>query len=129
MPTLSVDDIRQLAAGFHDLGVACGQYRFDNWKTLSPADQSKLEGLEWTLLNYSCDFSAEAMEQTLSYLASTLNDIKAATDQAEKAIKKIKTVDKVIKIAAAGAVLGAAIASLNPSGVADAVKGVYTAAA
>lgn len=37
MATLSADDARQLAADFHELAVAIGHYRFDNWGQLSLA--------------------------------------------------------------------------------------------
>ena len=80
-----------------------------------------------TLLNYSADFSSLAITSTLSDLQSTLTNIKGATDKANEVIGKIRTFDKVIRIAAAATVLGAAIASSNPGGIADAVKAVCDA--
>src|ERR1019366_5645180 len=113
MPTLSEAQARELAANFHDLAVELGHYRFDNWDKLSASQRSRLEGLQWTLLNYSSDFSSEAIAITLSDLDATLKTIKGATDEAERAIKTIRTVDKVFRLAVAGTVLGAAIMSGN----------------
>ena len=128
MAQLSADNARQLAADFHDLAVAVGNYRFDNWEQLSPTQLSRLESLQWTLLNYSSDFSSQAIAITLTDLDNTLNNIKDATGKAEKAIGQIRSVDKIFRIATAATVLGAAIASGNPVGIADAVKATYNAA-
>lgn len=127
MPKLSADQARQLASDFHDLAFEFGHYRFDNWDSLSAAQRSKLEGLQWTLLNYSSDFSSQAMSITLQDIDATLQKIKDATDQAEKAIEDIKAVDKIFKVAVAGTVLGAAIVSGNPQGIVSAVQGMYDA--
>ena len=125
MATLSAADARQLAADFHELAVAIGHYRFDNWGQLSPALRSKLESSEWTLLRQSSDFSLQAMAITLSDIDATLKNIKGATDEARKAIGRIRTVDRVIRIASAATVLGAAIANGNPNGITDAVRALY----
>src|SRR5262245_47402569 len=125
MARLSAADARQLAADFHNLAFAVGKYRFDNWDQLSTAQRSRIEGLMWTLLNYSSDFSSQAIAITLNDLQDTLKNIKDVTSEAEQVIQRIRTFDTIIRIAAAATVLGATIASGNPSGIADALKGVY----
>lgn len=127
MPTLSADQARQLAADFHDLAFALGQYRFDNWDDLSAAQRAKLGDLQWTLLNYSSDFTLQAMKITLQDVDATLQKIKGATDLAQAAIKKIQAVNKIFKVAVAGTVLGAAIVTGNATGIASALQGVADA--
>lgn len=61
MPNISADDARQLASDFHDLAVAIGNLEFAQWDDLTPAQRTKLDNLQWTLMNYSSDFSTQAI--------------------------------------------------------------------
>jgi ribosomal protein S5 len=55
--------------------------------------------------------------------------IKQATAQANKAIATISSVDKALQIATAAAILGASIASMNPSAVGTGLDGLVKAIA
>jgi hypothetical protein len=58
MGKLTADQARDLANQYHDLSVVVGDYRFDHWDDLSSAKRRRLEDLQWTLINYSSDFTA-----------------------------------------------------------------------
>jgi|SRR5215472_11034984 len=116
MPNLSSDQAYQLANQFHDLSVAVGNWRFDQWDELSATQRKRLEDLQWTLMNYSSDFTAQAIDLVVQDLQATLSNITGATTQANKAIANIKLVSKVLVIAASATVLGAAIMSGNADG-------------
>jgi hypothetical protein len=60
-------------------------------------------------------------------LAATLQKIRQATKEAQLTLKVIDDIDKALQIATAAAVLGASIASMNPSAVASGIGGLITA--
>jgi hypothetical protein len=68
-----------------------------------------LQDQQWTLMNYSSDFTSQAIMLTLDDLQGTLDNISSATARANKAIKTIALVNKVISIAASAMALAATI--------------------
>lgn len=116
MPELSSDQAYEFANEFHDLSVAVGNYRFDQWDDLNEAQRKRLEDLQWTLMNYSSDFTAQALNFVVDDLQGTVDKITAATANANKAIANIKLVSQVLAIAASATVLGASIMSGNADG-------------
>lgn len=116
MPKLSSDQAYEFANEFHDLSVAVGNYRFDQWDDLTAAQRKRLEDLQWTLMNYSSDFTAQALNFVVDDLQGTVDKITAATASANKAIANIKLVSRVLAIAASATVLGASIMSGNGDG-------------
>ena len=125
MGKLTADQARDLASAFHDMSVAVGNFRFDNWDDLKKSDRALLESVQWTLLNYSSDFTATAISLTLDDLQGTLQSIQDATAKATTAINRIKLVDKVLRIASAAAGLGAAIVSGHPEAIGHGLKSVF----
>jgi paraquat-inducible protein B len=125
MGKLTADQARDLANQFHDLSVSVGDYRFDHWDDLTRATRDRLEDLQWTLMNYSSDFTSQAISLTLSDLQDTLDHIQRTTKKAQQVIKTIKTVDKVIRIAAAATVLAAAIMTGNAEAAIKAAEDTY----
>jgi hypothetical protein len=125
MGKLTAGQARDLANQFHDLSVAIGDYRFGNWDSLTRADRDNLEDLQWTLMNYSSDFTSQAITLALSNLDETLSRIGRITNKARRVIKTIKTVDKVVRIAAAATVLGAAIVTGNAKSAIEAAEDAY----
>ena len=128
MAKLPADQAFRLAETFHKISVSVGNYRFDQWDKLTPSQRKRLEDLQWTLMNYSSDFVAQAINLVVDDLQGTLKKITDATSEANDAIAKIKTVSKVIVIAAAATVLGAAIMSGNADGALKAAEDLVQAA-
>lgn len=110
---------------FHDLSVAAGRFRFANWNNLTEDQRQQLENQQWTLLNYSSDFASLSMLDTVDDLSLTLKSLKDLTDQASAALTRLKTVDKVLRIVTIAAALGAAIASENPSAIAQQLQALF----
>jgi homoserine kinase len=124
VPKISADDARQLASDFHDMAMGLGTYKFAQWDNLTPAQRAKLDGWQWTLMNYSSDFSTQAIQISLDDLQVSLANIKKSTAAAKSVLAKIKTINKVVGVASAAAILAAAIMSGNPGGIASAAKGL-----
>lgn len=127
MPKLSSDQAYEFANEFHDLSVAVGNYRFDQWDDLTAAQRKQLEDLQWTLMNYSSDFTAQALNFVVDDLQGTVDKITAATANANKAIANIKLVSQVLAIATSATVLGAFIMSGNADGALKAADNLLQA--
>ena len=128
MPPLTSDDALALSKSYRDLSVAIGDFRFKNWNTLSEADRKALEEKEWALLNASSDMVTKAVGLTLDESEVAAKKVQGAAATAEKAVKTLKEVRKVITIAAAAVGLAAAIASKDPGAIAKNAKAVLDAA-
>jgi hypothetical protein len=128
MPPLTSDDALALSKSYRDLSVAIGDFRFKNWNTLSEADRKALEEKEWALLNASSDMVTKAVGLTLDESEAAAKRVQGAAATAEKAVKTLKDVRKVITIAAAAVGLAAAIASKDPGAIAKNGKAVLDAA-
>ncbi len=128
MPPLTSDDALALSKSYRDLSVAIGDFRFKNWNTLSEADRKALEEKEFALLNASSDMVTKAVGLTLDESAAAAKKVQGAAATAEKAVKTLKEVRKVITIAAAAVGLAAAIASKDPGAIAKNAKAVLDAA-
>ncbi|PYM46992.1 MAG: hypothetical protein DME16_13635 [Candidatus Rokuibacteriota bacterium] len=128
MPPLTSDDALALSKSYRDLSVAIGDFRFRNWNTLSEADRKALEEKEWALLNASSDMVTKAVGLTLDESDAAAKKVQGAAATAEKAVKTLKEVRKVITIAAAAVGLAAAIASKDPGAIAKNAKAVLDAA-
>jgi hypothetical protein len=118
-----------LAQQFHDLAAAIGSYRLQNVATLSATQQAQLQNQQALCTNLSNTWIAAGLSLEQNNLAATLQQIKQATTQAQEAITNIATVNTVLQIVSAIAVLGASIASMNPTAIASGVQGVITAIA
>ena len=128
MPPLTSDDALALSKSYRDLSVAIGDFRFKNWNTLSEGDRKALEEKEWALLNASSDMVTKAVGLTLDESDAAAKKVQGAAATAEKAVKTLKEVRKVITIATAAVGLAAAIASKDPGAIAKNSKAVLDAA-
>jgi hypothetical protein len=126
---LTAGQAQGLAQEFHDMAVAIGAFRLAQVNTLTDAQQFQLQNLQLQCVQFSNSFITLGLFAQQSNLAATLQTIKQQTAVAQQAISTINTIDKVLQIATAAAVLGASIASMNPSAVASGIQGLITAMA
>ena len=128
MPPLTSDDAFALSKSFRDLSVAIGDYRFSHWNTLSAADRTTLENEEWSLLNAASDMITKAVGLTLDESQAGVARLNGAAATAQKAVKTLNDVRKVITVATASVGLAAAIMSKDPGAIAKNAKAVFDAA-
>jgi len=126
MPLTSADAFK-LSKVFHDLSVAIGEFRFANWDALSAPNRATLEDEEWSLLNASSDMVTKAVGLALDESDPAAQNVQKAAAAAQKAVKTLKEVGKVINIAAATVGLAAAIGSKDPGAIARNTKTVFDA--
>jgi len=128
MPPLTSDDAFALSKSFRDLSVALGDFRFAHWNTLSESDRTTLEDEEWSLLNSASDMITKAVGLTLDESQAGAARLKSATASAQKAVKTLNDVRKIITVATASVGLAAAIVSKDPGAIAKNAKAVVDAA-
>jgi hypothetical protein len=114
MPLTSADAFK-LSKVFHDLSVAIG------------GNRATLEDEEWSLLNASSDMVTKAVGLALDESDPGAQNVQKAAAAAQKAVKTLKEVGKVINIAAATVGLAAAIGSKDPGAIAKNAKAVFDA--
>jgi len=124
MAKLTSEQALALAQSFHDLSVEVGNFRFRQGDDLSSSERRRLEDLQFDLLNNSTQFNAISLAMELDTLQETVDRVGAATVRMKKAIKRLETVQRVVKIATAAVTLGAAVVSMNPGAIIGALSGV-----
>lgn len=125
---LSAEDAFELSKQFRDLGINLGNYRFANWKTLTPTQRRDLEDEEWSLLNSSSDMTTKAVGLALEESGINVQSITSSVGKAKRAIKKLEKVSKIINIATAAVGLAAAVVAKDPGAIAKNAKLVLDAA-
>ncbi|MFL6334102.1 MAG: hypothetical protein ACJ754_12385 [Pyrinomonadaceae bacterium] len=123
MPKLTSEQAFALAKLFREVANKLSDYQITNFSQLTPAQRTKLEGLEFTVRNYASDFIAISIKIDVADLEPTLASIKGATEKMKKAIQNIKKVNKILKVVTAVVTIGAAVATGNPAAIATAVAG------
>lgn len=113
-----------LAHLFHGLSLALDQFLLSDQLPADtpPEEQALLRQHAQDLEDVSHDFTADAITAILQSIQPDLAKIKAVTKEAKVQLGHLKTVSKVISIAAAGLSVGTAIVSGNPLSIGKAVE-------
>ena len=117
---ISKDQARELGRVFLDVAHALATYRFDCWNDMTASDRKRIEEEEWNLLRSSSSLGTAAVGVILDQLGADLPAIVSGAGQAGKVVETLRDVKAVVKIGAAFAALGGAIASGNPVAIAAA---------
>ena len=125
---LTSADALSLSKAFRDLSVAIGDYRFSHWDALSEADRKMLEDEEWSILNASSDMVTKAVGLALDESDPAAKNVQGATVAAQRAVKTLNDIRKVIGVATASVGLAAAVISKDPGAIAKNAKAVFDAA-
>jgi hypothetical protein len=129
--TLSDDQMQALAQSFHDIAVEIGQVRLDAISAgskLTDPGIVQLGGYVYSLMNTASTFALEAANLTLTNADQAVNQISVATQAADRALDKLKDIDKAVSIASSVIVLAMAISTKDPGQIIDAAKSVVSAA-
>jgi hypothetical protein len=127
MAKLTAQQANILANNFLGLAQAIGDYRYENWATLSKGDNQKLGTLQRAILNYGEDVLALSTVLVMNDVADSLNRVNDITAQIKSTIQKLKNIQKVINVATAIVSFGAAIISKDPQTISTTLDGVFDA--
>jgi hypothetical protein len=128
--TLSDDQMQALAQGFHDIAVEVGQVRLDAiaaGSKLTDPGIVQLQGYVYSLMNVAAGYAMQDANISLDNADQAINQISLATKAADKALDKLKAVDKAVNIASSVIVLALAISTKDPDQILSASKSVLTA--
>lgn len=125
---LRSDEAYELSKAFRELAVSLGDYRYERWDELTPAQRKALEDEEWSLLNHSSDLVTKAVGLTLDEADASLAKLQNSTRKARSAVKTLKTVKQVIEMATAAVGLAAAIVSKDVGAIGKNAKALVDAA-
>lgn len=129
--TLSDEQMQALAQSFHDIAVVIGQVRLDAiaaGSKLTDPGIVQLQGCVFSLMNIAAGFALQAANLTLANADQAVNQISLATQAADRALDKLKNIDKAVTIASSVIVLAMAISTKDPHQIENACKSVATSA-
>ncbi len=124
MATLTAQQANNLANNFLGLAQAIGDYRFDNWNTLSKAENQKLGDFQWSILSYGEDILALSTALVMDDVMDSLAQINKVTLEIKETIKSLNQLQKAINVAASIVSLGGAIVSKNPQAIVAGIQSV-----
>ena len=123
-PINPASETLELARLFHGLSLALDQFLLSDQfpADTPPEQQALLRRQAQDLEDVSHDFTADAIQAILQSIQPDLDKIKDVTKEAKAQLGHLKTVSKVISIAAAGLSVGTAIVGGNPLSIGKAVE-------
>lgn len=124
MPKLNAQQARELAGYIHSLAQSVGDYRFENWNTLAKSDLKQLGLLQSTLLKSGEDLLAMSATLVLPEVQQSLKDLGAVTKDIRTTITRLKSVQKVLNVAAAAITLSTAIIAKDPKMIQEGIQGL-----
>ena len=124
MAKLTSQQANELANNFLGLAQAIGDFRYNNWFSLSKSENQMLGSLQWSILNSGEDILALSTILVMDDVQASLDKINNITTQIKSNIHALKDIQKGIDIAAAIVTLGASVISRNIQSINDAIAGV-----
>jgi hypothetical protein len=124
MAKLTSQQANELANNFLALAQSIGDYRYQNFETLSKPQNQKIRDLHWSILNYADDLYTLSATLVMDDVQTSLTSIGAVTTQIKATYKTLQNVQKAINVATSVVTLGASILSKNPQVIADSIGGL-----
>uniref|UniRef100_UPI004048E60F hypothetical protein n=2 Tax=Flavobacterium sp. TaxID=239 RepID=UPI004048E60F len=124
MANLTSQQANELANNFLALAQAIGDYRYQNFDTLSKPQNQKISDLHLSILNYADDLYTLSATLVMDDVQTSLTSIGAVTTQIKATYKTLQNVQKAINVAESVVTLGASILSNNPQAIADSIGGL-----
>jgi hypothetical protein len=128
--TLSATQMQAMAQSFHDIAVSMSQVRLialTSGASLTDPHIVQLQGLVFSLLDKSSSFALQSANITLAEADKAAAQISDATKAANKALDKLKNIDKAINIGSSVIILAVAISTRDFGQIASAAGKVISA--
>jgi hypothetical protein len=125
MTNLTSDQAKQLSDDFYYLGMAIGDFRYENWDKLTHDENKKLSDTQYSLLGQGEDILALATTLVMDEIVDSLGKITTITEEIKGTIKTLGNIQKGLNVAAAILILGVAIVNRDTEGIGNYIKDVY----
>ncbi|WP_445915309.1 hypothetical protein, partial [Flavobacterium sp.] len=99
MANLTSQQANELANNFLALAQAIGDYRYQNFDTLSKPQNQKISDLHLSILNYADDLYTLSATLVMDDVQTSLTSIGAVTTQIKATYKTLQNVQKAINVA------------------------------
>jgi ABC-type transporter Mla subunit MlaD len=117
----AADEARSLADLFGETSKAVDEYRARHLNELTPEQRTQLEQLIQKIDDAHDECTADAIEDTINQVQTSLQQIASVTGQAQQALKHLNTVQQVVNIASAVSELAQAIMTADYGGIPSAL--------
>ena len=126
MPS-DANQAQELANLFTRLAAEVDAYRSAHYDELSPQRRLDLEEYFQRLCDFHDKFAGEVIQDTLDAMHGDLNKLTSITKQAGDALKHLKSVEQIVKVVSAAAMLAEAIATGAYGEIPEAVRSLAQA--
>jgi hypothetical protein len=124
MANLNSVQAQQLSANFFYLGMAIGDFRYENWDRLSLEDNKELSDTQNSIIRTGEDILAFSSTLVMDELEESLTQISTITEEIKRTMKTLGNIQKGLNIAAALLILGVAISNRDTKGISASIKEV-----
>ncbi|PZX54053.1 hypothetical protein [Algoriphagus chordae] len=124
MANLTSEQAMQLSDNFYYLGMAIGDFRYENWDRLSLDDNKELSDTQNMLLQQGEDILAYSTTLIMDEVSESLAKINEIATDISGTIKTLHNIQKGLNIAAALLILGVAITNRDTQGIGNSIKDV-----
>jgi hypothetical protein len=123
----TADQARQLADLFSKMSGTVDDYRAQHFEELAPEERLRLQQLFQQLCDLHDQFTALAIENTLSAIASDLDHIVSVTGEAQRSLQHLQTIAEITNLVSAAAELGADISTADYGAIPHAITNIIHA--
>jgi len=121
MGKLTSKQVHELANNFLALAQTIGDFRYQNYDTLTKEQNKILRETHKRTLDYSDDLYTLSATLVIDNVKSSLSQLETITENIKTSYQSLEDVQKAIDIATNVITLGASIFSLNPQAISDAI--------
>lgn len=126
MKVLTKNERTLLADNFLKLAQITGQFRIENYQSLSPIMKSRIRQYHKQLIDYADHFYAASTSFIIENAEDSIKNITDLTKELKTIVKHIKKVQKFINIIGSATQLGASIVSKQPFAITASLNGFIT---
>ena len=125
--TGSADQAQELADLFTSLAGEVDAYRSAHYDELSPQQRLDLEEYIQQLYDFHDEFAGDVIQNTIDAMHGDLSKLTSITQQAGSALKHLKSIEQVVKVVSAAAMLAEAIGTGAYGEIPEAVRSLAQA--
>lgn len=125
MANLTSEQASQLSDDFFYLGMAIGDFRYENWGRLTIEENKELSDMQAAIYRCGEDILAFSTTLVMDEVAESLAKISTITQEIKGTIKSLKSIQKGLNAASAILILGVAIVKRDPMGIGISLRDLF----